>query len=398
MGWKNTLARKPFDKASAKPEPITIFGLRTVAAGFQSGLKPELMNLTRHHVIPHSLLIAAWDRAVDLGDMDLIKGFAVWAGMDPLRDLPATFDVATPNPQIVLRKVAWNPFNIVIGPLSEHRVEDPGSGFDQFEFRSLVPTGFTRQTGRALEPKQLAESVARQEFNRHLGVLRRIYNILVRYTASKTVPDGVAKTKEVAIPVAPQDITSLITLLRSDLPERYTALGAQYRTGALLSPDLWADYSTNQSVAPESEYLFASGRAKGFANKRPTIVPWSAATWLPEVDPGLPVADILDTKDYTVWAADETSPTPPDARLLLSSVVLGAMDEAQFRIAVVQAVRKAARFKARALLFGPPGAPSDMARWTASELKRLNREGYDIKIGRTTLNSGIQEVRIYDFL
>jgi hypothetical protein len=199
--------------------------------------------------------------------------------------------------------------------------------------------------------------------------------------------------------VAPQDIASLVTLLRSDLPERYPALGADYRTGGLLSPDLWADYSTNQSVAPEPQYAFASKRAGAFASKRPVIVPWSAATWLPEVDPALPMSDRLDTNDDSVWAPGEPGEaTPRNDRLLLSKVALGAMDEAQFRIAVVRTVRQAARFKARALLFGPRGALSDMGRWTASELKKLNREGYDIKISRTMFDSGLHEVRIYDFV
>ncbi|GFM89471.1 hypothetical protein PSCICO_48700 [Pseudomonas cichorii] len=123
--WKNSLDRKDFDKRSTKPDPITIFGNPTPATGFQAGLDAEQMKLTRHHVIPHSLLINAWEIAVDCDDMELIKALTVWAGKDPARDLPATFAKGNPSPQAVLRKVAWNPFNIVSGPLSEHRVEDP---------------------------------------------------------------------------------------------------------------------------------------------------------------------------------------------------------------------------------------------------------------------------------
>lgn len=375
--WKNSLDRKDFDKRSTKPDPITIFGNPTPATGFQAGLDAEQMKLTRHHVIPHSLLINAWEIAVDCDDMELIKALTVWAGKDPARDLPATFAKGNPSPQAVLRKVAWNPFNIVSGPLSEHRVEDPGNEFDSLEFRTLVPHGAAAPTTPAEKLKLQTENVARQEFNRHIGVLRRIYNLLQRYISDQ---------------VAAQDVTSLISLLRSDVPERYPALGPKYRTGALLSPDLWGDYSTIQATAPASQYDFASKRAVAFSKGKPKIVPWSAATWLPEVNLVLPKAAALDMTDNTVWTDEKTVPGTPSS----STLPLGGMDEATFRIAVVRAIRKAGKFEAQVALSGPSGTLSNMAQWTAFEVKQLNREGYKIKISRTMLDSPAQEVRVYN--
>lgn len=72
------------------------------------------------------------------------------------------------------------------------------------------------------------------------------------------------------------------------------------------------------------------------------------------------------------------------------------MDEATFRIAVVRAIRKAGKFEAQVALSGPSGTLSNMAQWTAFEVKQLNREGYKIKISRTMLDSPAQEVRVYN--
>jgi hypothetical protein len=365
------------------PEPITIFGgAPAVPNPFQSGLNLEQMSLTRHHIIPHSMLIDAWEHAVDRSDMELIKAFTVWAGKDPTRDLPANFLTIVPEPQTVLRKVAWNPFNIVIGPLSEHRVEDPGAMFDLFEFRSFIPAGAANPRNQAEVIKLRTENLARQDFNRHLRVLRRIYNILVRYLTDQ---------------VANQDVDSLRELLKSDVPAKYAYLDSKFRQKALLSPDLWANYSMDPTVAPEEQFTFASNRATGFQNKTVKIVPWNAVSWLPEVEPKLPKSDALDTSDDSVWQPGEAN--PPYDRLLLSRLEYKLpMGEALFRVNVVSAARRAGKFKARVILFGPPGSRSDVARWTASEMKKLNREGYELKISRVMFEAGNIEVRFYDFL
>lgn len=385
MGWTNTLDRKSFDSKSTKPDPITIFGNPTAAGTmFQTGLNRMLMNPTRHHVIPHNLLIDCWNEAVVRSDMKLLQAFAVWAGKSA-SDLPTSFSLTTPEPQIVLRCVAWNPFNIIIGPLGEHRMGDPGPGFDHFEFRSFVPQGAPPASPTEAAQRQ-KESLARQEFNRHLGMLRRIYNLLTQY---------LIKPADNGANLAPQLMDSLVSLLRSDVPAHYPNLGPSFSTGALLSPDLWSAY-TLLNAAPEPDFAKASKRAAKFARQTPVVVPWSSTSWLPEVDPIQPKPDLVDESDITVWAPGEA--TPPYDRLLLGKLALGIQTAIEFQAAVVKAARQTGKLRARVLLFGPRDGIANMARWTASAIKSLNREGCDFKISRTRFEHGTTEVRFYDFL
>lgn len=399
MGWKNVLTRKDFDKRSTKPDPITIFGVPTAAGTlFQSGLPGDQMNPTRHHIIPHNLLIECWEHGVDRGEIEVHRAFAVWAGKSAA-DLPNDFVTTVPEPQTVLKRVAWNPFNIIIGPLGEHRVEDPGDLFDRFEFRSFHPSGATPPTSIAAPLTHRAENLARQELNRHFGMLRRIYNILVRYKADQ---------------VSPVDVQSLVTLLKSDTPSKYPNLHARFVRGALLSPDLWSRYTVTDiapdyeverrkfdgtlvsSTQPEDRFEKTSAKATAFGRRVPVVVPWNSTSWLPEVDPVLPKPDVVDETDITVWAPGEAN--PPYDRLLLGKVERGVLTEAQFRSAFVKAARQTGKFKARVLLFGPREGKADMTKWTASEIKALNRDGYDFKISRTRFDLGTEEVRFYDFL
>lgn len=401
MGWKNALTRQKFDKKSKKPDPMTIFGVPTTAGTmFQNGLAGNLMDVTRHHIIPHSLLIDCWDHAVDRGELDVLRAFAVWAGKS-VGDLPGSLAATTPEPQTVLKRVAWNPFNIIIGPLGEHRVEDPGDVFDRFEFRSFLPSGAARPASIADPLTHRAENLARQDLNRHFSVLRRIYNILVRY-------------KDDA--VSPQDVDSLIALLKSDVPSHYPHLNAARFVGrALLSPDLWSAYTADINVAPDYEverrtfdgtvvsrtkpedrFEKTSAKAADFGRRRPVVVPWNSTSWLPEVEPVQPKADVVDESDITVWAPGEAN--PPYDRLLLGKVAMGTLTEADFRRAFVKAARQTGKFKARVFLFGPREGMVNMTKWTASEVKALNRDGYDFKIRRTRFDHGTEEVRFYDFL
>jgi hypothetical protein len=400
MGWKNALTRKVFDKRSTKPDPITIFGVATTAGTmFQSGLAGDLMNPTRHHIIPHNLLIDCWDHAVDRAEIEVHRAFAVWAGKS-VRDLPGNYASVVPEPQTVLKRVAWNPFNIVIGPLGEHRVEDPGDQFDRFEFRSFLPSGATRPASIASAVTNKAENLARQELNRHFGMLRRIYNILVRYKDDE---------------VSRLDVESLVTLLKSDVPSHYPNLNAHYVRGALLSPDLWSAYTVMDvapdyeverrrhdgtllapSTKPEDRFEKTSVKAAEFGRRMPVVVPWNSTSWLPEVEPVKPKPDVIDETDTSVWAPGEAN--PPYDRLLLGKVEMGSLSEAEFRLAFARAARQTGKFKARVLLFGPREGKVDMTKWTASEIKALNRDGYDFKISRTRFDLGKEEVRFYDFL
>src|SRR5262249_7693807 len=147
--------------------------------------------------------------------------------------------------------------------------------------------------GGSATPQQLKdEALARADFNRHFGVLRRIYNLIVRY-----VKDDVSS----------QDIESLCTLLSSDVPARYLSLNALLNKKSKssnkerLSPDLGANYSGDPNVAPEDNFATAAAKAKKFSSAKAVVVPWNATSWLPEPDPVLPLDAPLRMDDASVW-------------------------------------------------------------------------------------------------
>jgi hypothetical protein len=380
MGWLNTLSRSDFDKKAKKPDSMAGLEVPPSTTLFQSGLSSKDMNLTRHHVIPHTLLISAWEHAVTKQHRTVIDAFTVWAGKTPSTDLPASFTATTPDPQLVLRRVAWNPFNIVYGPLGEHRVDDPGSDFDHFEFRVLTPAN---PGGSATAQQLKDEALARADFNRHFGMLRRIYNLIVRY-----VKDGVSS----------QDIESLCTLLRSDLPTRYPSLNAVLNKSkssnkALLSPDLWANYSADPNVAPEDNFTTAAARAKKFSGAKAVVVPWNATSWLPEPDPVLPLDAPLRMDDAFVWQSP--GDLPPNARRLTDLDMSGLADAA-LRVRIVAAARGSGKRTGLAQLSGPQGSLEGLARTIASELGKLNRDGYDFKILATFGAHPSPQLSFYD--
>ncbi|GAB2923623.1 hypothetical protein GCM10027093_73680 [Paraburkholderia jirisanensis] len=364
MGWLNTLSRSDFDKKAKKPDKMDGLEVPPSTTLFQSGLPRNDMNLTRHHVIPHMLLIEVWEHAVAKQHRTVIDALTVWAGKSPSTDLPASFTATTPDPQAVLRRVAWNPFNIVYGPLGEHRVDDPGSDFDHFEFRVLTPAN---PTGSATAQQLKDEALARADFNRHFGTLRRIYNLIVRY-----VKDDVSS----------QDIESLCTLLRSDLPARYPSLNAVFNKSkssnkALLSPDLWANYSTDPNVSPEDTFATASAKATKFAGATAVVVPWNATSWLPEPDPVLPLDAPLRMDDALVWQSP--GDLPPNAHHR-TDLELSGLAGAALRVRIVATARESGKRTGLAQLSGPQGELEGLARTIASELGKLNRDGYDFKI------------------
>jgi len=377
MGWKMEKDRKKFDKDCTKPDPVTIFGVAVSGNPYQRAGG----DLTRHHIIPHSLLIEVWNSAVDYLDFETIKALATWAGLDPGTALPATLDPGNanpnPSPQSVLRKVAWNPFNIVVGPLSEHRVEDPGDSFDGIQFTRLQPST------SAGKHKDWRENLARQEFNQHVMVLRRIYNYLTRYVAGKPIE---------------QDHTSLCQLLRGDAKSRYPQL-AKVVGGALLSPDLWADYSTTLEQAPDfkvtdtSKTPFTAVQTAHQRITRALLIPWSTVSYLPEVAPQPVKPDAIDPN---VWAPGEAN--PPFDRLLLGKVEYKGEVEQIFRETVFRTARSLGKLKARVIFFGPRGEMTELANWTASEMTRLNRDGYSFRLSKTFFDHGEKQVRFYDFL
>ncbi|HEY8509981.1 MAG TPA: hypothetical protein VIL32_16590 [Steroidobacteraceae bacterium] len=439
MGWMMNEDREVFDKKVAAsglmPEPVAICGavLPKGTNPFQApNVAKDHASLTRHHVIPHHLLIAVWNKAVERGDFDLIKALAIWAGRDPTAELPATLDAMDPNPnpdpQQVLMRVAWNPWNIVIGPKMEHRIGDPTDAFDRLQFRDLP--AFDRTAGPIETNEAWKENLARQEFNLHVDRLYRIYKYMVRYVDPR-------------LPLADVEVMSLITLLRSDHPSKYGRLNDGRKSlirfgGAILSPALWTQFSFRTiethglPVEPKElrDYRAEFNRidqnkrmpqnvkekqlkalpAKHFGSLSKStkilenttnkwgVVAWSAVSYLPEPDLPEPKIQIMD-----LWEPGQA--TLPNPRYLLSRATWSDALAKDFRAEVIRAARRTGRFKGHVKIVGPRGPAGamhprhdDVVKATLEALTTLRADGYDFRIGRTFLEAPALEVRFYSEL
>jgi hypothetical protein len=208
---------------------ITIFGTQLQDAAAKSHFDHAI---TRHHLIDIQILQKIWNAFVAADDEESMAALITWAGASMPR---RPFDMNSSNaPQGLLNRIAWNPFNIVIGPLANYRVNDPGSTFDAIAF-----TSFPKFDAKGDANQK--ESLARQEFNTHIYRLRQIYLLMKEYLTHDDI--------------APQTVNSLRSLLRSDTVNSYPhlrQLGKARRRGdpnvlimdrALLHPALWQDYS-----------------------------------------------------------------------------------------------------------------------------------------------------------
>jgi hypothetical protein len=193
-----------------------------------------------------------------------------WAGY-AARATPPTppLNIAsTTAPEGLLRMVCWNPLNIFIGPMTNYRIGDPGDGFDRITF-----TRFPK-FGSAATPEENAElqkeSLARQEFNRHVGNLERHSERMREYVeiqagaaTTTTWVKGKAGTWVAATApsksTAPQlgteqwmeDGRARVTaeavraLLCQTIPASFQTPGRERWVNklAMLDPALWQDYS-----------------------------------------------------------------------------------------------------------------------------------------------------------
>jgi hypothetical protein len=193
--------------------------------------------ITRHHIIDIQMLQRFWNAVVARGDDDTMLALAKWAG--EAQRLPKARPygmLSTAAPDGLLKRVCWNPFNIVIGPNTNHRIGDPGDAFDLITFRSFPR--FRSATG-AIDPKAKAESLARQRFNDHIHRLGRIYGRMKEYVEFQASSDLTEAARGAAA------ARSVRSLLVSAVPGAY-GLGFDGRGDgklAILHPDLWADYS-----------------------------------------------------------------------------------------------------------------------------------------------------------
>ena len=233
---------------------VTIFGqpMSDAEAKAQYGGK-----ITRHHIIDIKVLQAIWNAGVDRGDEATIGALAAWGGALGL--LPSSpFNMnSTDAPAGLLEKITWNPFNLVVGPLTNYRIGDPENDFDDLHFRTLPK--FT-QADRSNQ----YENLARQEFNTHAYRLRQIYLLMGQYIENTA---------------APQQISSMQSLLRSDTPTSYPALHGNIGTaGALLHPALWHDYSLEPN-----RWFIKKGDDKKYNNAtKASMVPYVSNCYYPD--------------------------------------------------------------------------------------------------------------------
>ncbi|HXU81401.1 MAG TPA: hypothetical protein VN914_08385 [Polyangia bacterium] len=264
-------------------EAVTIFGTRIGKSQAKAQYQGEI---TRHHLIDIQTLQALWNAIVDRNDEDTMEALAVWAGA---RIPNRPFNMGSTNPPNgLLNKIAWNPFNLVVGPLTNYRVGDPGDSFDDLHFRS-----FPKFTDK--DRSNQAESIARQEFNAHIYRLKQIDQLGARYI-NGDVPEQVA--------------SSLRMLLRSDTPTHYPNLRNGLGTaGALLHPALWEDYSLTSN-----RWFAKTGDDKKYDNAiAAKMVPYVARSFFPEI--------LVKPKDQNTSVREDLKapPTSPPAVLIPTS-------------------------------------------------------------------------------
>ena len=133
--------------------------------------------------------------------------------------------------------MCWNPFNIIIGPNTNHRIGDPGDSFDRITFRAFPSFGLTPEDN----VKKL-ENLARQKTNTYIDRLSRIHGRMKEYVEFQASSTGDYTDMESAR--GNLIATSVRSLLRSAIPGAYE-LGFDGRGDAklaILHPALWIDY------------------------------------------------------------------------------------------------------------------------------------------------------------
>lgn len=184
------------------------------------------VKVTRHHLIDIRTLQDCWNKACDLEHTAVIEALATWAGA-PTKLIEQMKETVA-SPAKVIQQICWNPFNIVIGPSSTIRPQNPGDR--EFDFIAFIQD----------------LNVARLEFNDHLKRLRSIEQYMKLYIHMEAEPAVPHATFVSPLPGSPLKdmaahalarnhatneaiIKSLVTLLYSDRPSVYPVLFGMLR-------------------------------------------------------------------------------------------------------------------------------------------------------------------------
>jgi hypothetical protein len=161
------------DRVKSDPDPVNFAG--DFGKRFTIEVKKKYNgDLTRHHIINIQVLQDFWNAAMTNADRATFEAMGLWCGLPPVQLASLLEDPANRDPGDFQKQFCWNPFNIVIGPSTGHRIGDPGEEFDFLQFRS-----FPKFTSKATP--EFSESLARQEFNSHMERLKRINEYMGRY-------------------------------------------------------------------------------------------------------------------------------------------------------------------------------------------------------------------------
>lgn len=184
--------------------------------------------VTRHHIIDIKTIQDVWNQACDLEGDQVIDALCEWAGSPP-RQLQHFIGNKGVAPMKLIQAICWNPFNIVVGVGSNAREKNPGD--HEFDYIAFV------------DQKNL--TIAKQEFNTHIKLLRNIELYMKQYCnletpfplgghlrafASPTIRnlDKHMQARDSAVNAI--TINSLVNLLKSDKPSCYPTLFSALRS------------------------------------------------------------------------------------------------------------------------------------------------------------------------
>jgi len=403
------------DRVKSDPDPVGFggdFGKRFTIQ-IKKSYKDEV---TRHHVINIQVLQDFWNEAMVRADRPTYEAMGAWCAMAPARLTSLLDNPSTLKPDDFQRQFCWNPFNIVIGPSTTHRVGDPGSGFDFIQFQSFPKFAATSDAS-------FTENLARQEFNTHMERLKRINAYMGRYTGGTLYSQEVENLRTLLKSDRPSCYPNLFKVLRAKIdpsqPEYSQAADteklrrtagrlkpsgepvyvAQFSPdrlpGAITHPDLWVALTDMPAFGFETHGQFDV--YKGRLQSR--VVPWVNTSYLPEPAGAGPVRASEKYKHLFETGTAGLPVRDPAARVVVEKGVVDAAFADRF-VKAVQPLEGIARQSGlRVFVVGPNYSEIFRAALdrVADEAAKLSGTGYRLSLASLPNRSELKavEARLY---